>query len=278
VIISGMGKSGIIGRKISATLSSTGTPSFFLHPGEAYHGDLGVVTQDDLVVLISHSGETEEVLKLIPFLKSNENSIAGFTSNKNSTLGKNSDFVIQTKVTKEACPLELAPTTSTTVTLALGDALAMTLMDLRNFKAEQFAKFHPGGSLGRRLLTTVRDIMRSTDIPVIEPNEKFMSVLNSINNGRLGITIVCEDAKADKKKFIGVITDGDLRRSLNKFQDQILNKSAEELMSPKPKTIAPDLNIAEVENQMKDHKISVLLVSEDATHLTGLVQIYDFYK
>ncbi len=191
LIVAGVGKSGLIGRKIAATLASTGTPSFFLHPGEAFHGDLGMVEHNDLVILISYSGETDEVLKIIPFLKWNKNKIISITGNPNSTIAKNSDHHLNVCVySREACPLELAPTSSTTVTLVMGDALAVALMEARQFQHEDFARFHPGGSLGRKLLVKVKDLMRRDNLPFINKNASFTEMLLCMSEGKLGLVIV----------------------------------------------------------------------------------------
>ena len=206
VIICGMGESGIIGKKIAATLASTGTPSFFMHPGEAYHGDLGMVTSDDVFVAISNSGETDEVVKLIPFLKDNNNYLVALTGNAKSTLATAANAHLDVGVAEEACPLQLAPTSSTTATLAMGDALAVTLMKARDFKPENFARFHPGGSLGRRLLSRVEDEMVSTDLPFVTVNSSLLDVIQTMSVGRLGLAIIKDvDGYA-------MITDGDVRR------------------------------------------------------------------
>ena len=193
LIVSGMGKSGIIGKKIAATFASTGTPSFFLHPGEAYHGDLGMIEENDVVLLISNSGETDEVLKLIPFLKHQKNCTISMSGNDNSTLAKNTNYHLNIAVEKEACPLFLAPTSSTTATLVMGDALAVTLMKLRDFKEENFAKFHPGGSLGRRLLTTVGDVMKKHELPITNSNATIKEVIQRITEGKLGLVVVSDE-------------------------------------------------------------------------------------
>ncbi len=192
LIVSGIGKSGIIGKKISATMSSTGTPSFFLHPSEAYHGDLGMVEKSDIVLLISNSGESDEVLRVIPFLKSNGNKIIGMSGNVNSTLAKNSDYHLNIGVEKEACPLQLAPTSSTTATLVMGDALAVVLMKLRDFKERDFAKFHPGGSLGRRLLTKVEDVMHKRSLPICPRDTDIKDVIQIVSKGKLGLVVVLD--------------------------------------------------------------------------------------
>src|ERR1700759_3450502 len=214
LIVAGVGKSGLIGKKIAATLASTGTPSFFLHPGEAFHGDLGMVEHDDLVILISYSGETDEVLKIIPFLKWNNNKIISITGNPNSTIAKNSDYHLNVCITREACPLELAPTSSTTATLVMGEALAVALMEARQFQHEDFARFHPGGSLGRKLLIKVKDLMRSDNLPFIDKNASFTELLLRMSEGKLGMVIVGNAELAE-----GIITDGDLRRALMRNPD-----------------------------------------------------------
>ena len=214
MIVIGIGKSGLIGKKIAATLSSTGTPSFFLHPGEAFHGDLGMVGADDIVMLISYSGETDEVLKIIPFLKWNKNMIISITGNPNSTIAKNSHHHLNITITREACPLALAPTSSTTAALVMGDALAVALMESRQFQQEDFARFHPGGSLGRKLLAKVKDLMRTDNLPFINKDASFTELLLRMSEGRLGMVIV---GTADN--FEGIVTDGDLRRALLRNPD-----------------------------------------------------------
>ncbi len=231
-VITGMGKSGLVGRKISATLASTGTRSFFLHPGEAYHGDLGMVHSGDVVLAISNSGETEEVIKLLPFLKENGNKIIAMTGKKGSTLEKHSDYWLDIGVEKEACPLELAPTSSTTATIAMGDALSVALMEARGFKAENFAKFHPGGSLGRKLLTKVSDVMKKSELPILSNDMKFDEIISIISQGRLGLGVVLKD-----EKIISVITDGDIRRLLKNEKEKALQFSAGEFGSSNPLTI-----------------------------------------
>ena len=218
VIISGMGKSGIIGRKIAASMASTGTPSFFMHPGEAFHGDLGMVASDDIFIAISNSGETDEVLKLLPFLEDNKNKIIAITGNPKSTLAKSSSFHLNIAVAAEACPFQLAPTSSTTATLAMGDALAITLMRLRNFKPENFARFHPGGALGRKLLRKVRDEMQSDQLPIVNLHDDFSVAINAMSSGNYGLVVIC-----DNLKLSGIITDGDLRRAIDKYGRDIFD-------------------------------------------------------
>lgn len=268
-VVTGMGKSGLIGRKISATLASTGTRSFYIHPGEAYHGDLGMIHSGDTVIAISNSGETEEVIKLIPFLKENGNTIIGMTGKANSTLSKHSDYLLDIGISKEACPLELAPTTSTTVTLALGDALAVALMKARNFKAENFARFHPGGSLGRKLLTKVSDVMKTDDLPILNLEMAFDEIISVISNGRLGMGVII-----DQDKVQGVITDGDIRRLLKKEKEKALSFKAKDFGSNTPVSITPDQKIVQAESIMQDKKITALLVVENQK-LVGIIHRYD---
>ena len=270
LIVSGMGKSGIIGKKIAATLASTGTPSFFLHPGEAYHGDLGMIEENDIVLLISNSGETDEVLKLIPFLKHQKNCTISMSNNDNSTLAKNTNYHLNIAVDKEACPLFLAPTSSTTATLVMGDALAVTLMKLRDFKEENFAKFHPGGSLGRRLLTTVGDVMKKKNLPIISSQAAIKEVIQRISEGKLGLVVII-----DNNKIIGIITDGDIRRTMESREKDFFNLKAEDLMSIHPKLIYDTDKLISASNIMSRHKINSLLVVNESNDLVGVVQVYD---
>jgi len=270
LIVSGMGKSGIIGKKIAATLASTGTPSFFLHPGEAYHGDLGMIEENDIVLLISNSGETDEVLKLIPFLKHQKNCTISMSGNDESTLAKNTNYHLNIAVDKEACPLFLAPTSSTTATLVMGDALAVTLMKLRDFKEENFAKFHPGGSLGRRLLTTVGDVMKKKNLPIISSQATIKEVIQKISEGKLGLVAII-----DNNKIIGIITDGDIRRAMESREKDFFNLKAEDLMSNHPKLIYESDKLISASNIMSQHKINSLLVVNESNDLVGVVQVYD---
>ena len=270
LIVSGMGKSGIIGKKIAATLASTGTPSFFLHPGEAYHGDLGMIEENDIVLLISNSGETDEVLKLIPFLKHQKNCTISMSGNDDSTLAKNTNYHLNIAVDKEACPLFLAPTSSTTATLVMGDALAVTLMKLRDFKEENFAKFHPGGSLGRRLLTTVGDVMKKKNLPIISSQAAIKEVIQRISEGKLGLVVII-----DNNKIIGIITDGDIRRTMESREKDFFNLKAEDLMSIHPKLIYDTDKLISASNIMSRHKINSLLVVNESNDLMGVVQVYD---
>ncbi len=268
VVISGVGKSGLIGRKISATLASTGTPSLFMHPVEAFHGDLGMMRKEDVFLAISYSGETEELLKIIPFIKANGIPLVSMSGKAQSTLARHSDAHLSVHVQKEACPLELAPTSSTTATLAMGDALAVALMKARHFKPEDFARFHPGGSLGRKLLTTVDQVMFREQLPLVEPTDKLSQVIDTISRGRLGLAVVHESLAIK-----GIITDGDLRRAMDKYGAAIFELQASDIMTSEPKVIARNLKLAEAEDMMSRLKITSLLVEEDRK-LAGIVQLY----
>ena len=270
LIVSGMGKSGIIGKKIAATLASTGTPSFFLHPGEAYHGDLGMIEENDIVLLISNSGETDEVLKLIPFLKHQKNCTISMSGNNDSTLAKNTNYHLNIAVEKEACPLFLAPTSSTTATLVMGDALAVTLMKLRDFKEENFAKFHPGGSLGRRLLTTVGDVMKKHELPITNSNATIKEVIQRITEGKLGLVVV-----TNENGINGVITDGDIRRAMESREKEFFGLLAKNLMSLHPKVIDESEKLITASTIMSENKINSLLVVNAMNDFVGVVQMYD---
>jgi len=267
VIVIGVGKSGLIGKKIAATLSSTGTPSLFLHPGDAFHGDLGIIGSDDTIILISYSGETDEVLKIIPFLKWNNNLIISITGNINSTVAKNSNLHLNINITREACPLALAPTSSTTAALVMGDALAIALMESRNFQEEDFARFHPGGSLGRKLLSKVKDLMRTDNLPFIAKNAPFTDVLLRMSEGKLGMVMV-----GDGNHIEGIITDGDLRRALLKNQD-IAKLSVSDMMTTNPIIVEEGDFISQVESLMMEKKITNVLVGK-GRKIVGVYQIY----
>jgi len=269
LIVCGMGKSGIIGRKIAATLASTGTPSFFLHPAEAYHGDLGMIENEDIVLLISNSGETDEVLKLIPFLKSQKNITISMSGNPSSTLALNTDYHLNISVTKEACPLQLAPTSSTTATLVMGDALAISLMKLKDFKDENFAKFHPGGSLGRRLLETVESVMRKDDLPICNSQTAIKDIINITTNGKCGLVVVIDDTKV-----IGIITDGDIRRTMETDEDNFFDLKANDIMSRNPKLISSNEKLVKASEIMGKFKINSLIVMYN-NKFVGIIQMYD---
>lgn len=273
IIVTGMGKSGIIGRKVAATLASTGTPSFFLHPGEAYHGDLGMIERWDVILAFSTSGQTDEVLKLIPFFQSNGNAVISITGNPESTLAKNSDCNLNVAVREEACPLSLAPTASTTAMLAMGDALAVALMNQRGFKAEDFARFHPGGSLGRRLLTKVKDVMRTDNLPCVAPSTMLDDVIIAISKARLGVAIIMEEGR-----IAGLVTDGDVRRAMQKYRQQFFEISVDQVMTRTPKTVSEDARVTDAEDIMHRFKIHSLLVVDSAGSLAGLIELYDLMR
>ncbi|QJY38877.1 KpsF/GutQ family sugar-phosphate isomerase [Vibrio europaeus] len=267
VIVCGMGKSGHVGKKMSATFASTGTPSFFLHPSEAFHGDLGMITKDDVIVLISNSGETDEVLQLIPSLKVFGNKVISITGDANSTMSVNSDATLLLASTQESCPNNLAPTTSTTLTIALGDALAVALMKMRQFQPNDFARYHPGGSLGRRLLTRVRDVMATDNLPLVDINEAMSSVVIAMNEGRKGVAVVTENSELK-----GIITDGDLRKALVETHD-LSTLTAANLMTDTPKTCFETEMLSDAEQKMREHAVSTLVVLNDGNEVVGLAQL-----
>lgn len=270
VILTGMGKSGLIGRKIAATLASTGTPSFYLHPGEAFHGDLGMISSEDVVVALSHSGETDEVLKIVPFIHSNGNVLISITSNPESTLAKNSDLHLNACVKEEACILHLAPTTSTTAQLAMGDALAIALMKARDFTAMDFARLHPGGSLGRRLLMTVGNVMRKNDLPIVAPNCGATEMIHRMTRGGLGLIVI-----VDEGNIVGIVTDGDLRRAMESLQAKFFDINVMDIATRSPKSINKNAKLIDAEKMMTQHKVNSLLVTDDDGELCGVIQIYD---
>ncbi|RMG71762.1 MAG: KpsF/GutQ family sugar-phosphate isomerase, partial [Bacteroidetes bacterium] len=269
LILLGMGKSGLIARKIAATLASTGTPSFFVHPAEAFHGDLGMIESGDVILAISNSGETEEILKLIPFFQSNDNLLISMTGRPQSTLARHARYHLDVQVAEEACPLDLAPTASTTAALVMGDALAIALMEQRGFQPENYARLHPGGSLGRRLLTTVRDAMRSGDLPFIAPESDMPTLIEVMTAGRLGLAIV-----GTAERVQGIVTDGDLRRSMRANQAAFFELQARDIMTATPVTVEPGLRLKAAEALMMERKISALLVME-GPHCIGVMQMYD---
>ena len=269
IIICGMGKSGLVGRKISSTLASTGTPSIFLHPAEAIHGDLGKVQKKSVVLLISYSGETGEIIALIPALKRLDVIIIALTGVKNSTLANKSDIVLDTSVDREACPLNLAPTTSTMITMVLGDALAVSLMELKNFKQEDFALTHPGGSLGRRLLSNVKDEMKQNNLPFIDQNSTVQDVLVKMTEGRLGLALV-----GTKEELKGVITDGDIRRALIDNKN-FADLKAKDLMNLNPLTALESDNLQVAEKRMREAKVQCLVVKNPINEVVGVIQIFE---
>lgn len=269
-VICGMGKSGLIGKKIAATLASTGTPSFFLHPGEAFHGDLGMIQPEDTLILISYSGETEELMRLLPSLKSFGNPSIALVGNMSSTLAKHCDCVLDISVDRETCPNNLAPTTSTTMTTAMGDALAIALMESRNFQPQDFARFHPGGSLGRKLLTRVKDLMHKENLPLCSPSTLLKDAITVMTEGRKGVVLIQSSGK-----LLGIFTDGDLRRAILKESEGMMHKTMEELMTANPKTINENIMIAQAEELMLQDKITLLIVVNDAKNVSGILEIYD---
>lgn len=272
VIVSGMGKSGIVGKKIAATFASTGTPSFYVHPGEAIHGDLGMITAEDLIVLISYSGETEEVVKLMPSLKYFGNKIIGMVGSDNTTLGRQADVTLRVDIEREACPNNLAPTTSALAIMALGDALAVCLIRARDFKPSDFAQFHPGGMLGRRLLSRVVDTMLTENLPLIGPEETVREAIFCMTSGRLGLCII-----VDKERLLGILTDGDLRRALI-MDPTMLDKRVRDFMTPVPVTISADAMVSEAEALMRKYKIRALIVTGaregEEDQVCGLIEIF----
>ena len=269
-IVTGMGKSGLVGRKIAATLASTGTPSFFLHPGEAFHGDLGMISKEDVVLALSYSGETDEVLKIVPFIQANGNTLIAMTGNEDSTLARHADIHLNVHVESEACILQLAPTSSTTAQLAMGDALAVALMELRGFSSVDFARLHPGGSLGRRLLMTVGQAMRDHDLPIVTPDCSAVEMIHAISKGGLGLIVLM-----DAGTIRGIVTDGDVRRAMERLKEQFFSIRAIDIATTHPKTIRPEAKLIEAERQMARHKVTSLLVVDEAESLQGVIQIYD---
>lgn len=274
VVVTGIGKSGHIARKIAATLSSTGTPALFVHPAEASHGDLGMVTKQDVVLAISNSGESEELVNILPVLKRLGSSIIAMTGRPQSSLGKHADLVLDSRVSREADPLNLAPTASTTVQLALGDALAVALLDARGFKAEDFARSHPGGALGRRLLTHVRDVMRTGDeVPQVRESAGFAELVGQMSSKGLGATAVVDEAR----HVLGIFTDGDLRRNLEAGRD-LRGQTARQLMHAGPKTIDADALATQAAELMERHRITSLLVTNENNVLTGALHVGDLMR
>ena len=270
VVIIGMGKSGIIGQKIAATMASTGTTTFFVHPGEAYHGDLGMIHCDDVVLMISNSGETEELIRLLPFIQYQKNKVIALVGNSSSTLAKHSDVVLDVSVEKEACENNLAPTSSTTTALVMGDALALTLSKIKNFSPEDFARFHPGGSLGKKLLSRVLDVMYSGNLPMCLPTSSFKDVVTTITEWRLGVVLVHDD----RGEMLGIITDGDLRRVLeSENQPQLLQ--AKDILTETPYIINANERLVVAEKMMFDLKKRLLVVVDNNKKIVGIIQIFD---
>lgn len=269
VIVTGVGKSGHIGAKIAATLSSTGTPSFFINPLDVYHGDLGVMTKDDVVLAISYSGQTDELLRFIPMVLHMNIPIIGMSGNPGSLLAKYSTVHLHVQVEKEACPLNLAPTSSTTATLVMGDALSVALMRVRDFKPRDFAQFHPGGELGKRLLTTAYDVMRTDDMPVVPPTMHLGEAIIHVSKCKLGLAVAVVD-----DKIVGLITDGDIRRAMEKWQAEFFDRTVSDIMTRTPKVVSPQTKISDIQNIMNKYKIHSVLVVDDNNRLLGVVDHY----
>ncbi|MGI9270170.1 MAG: KpsF/GutQ family sugar-phosphate isomerase [Woeseiaceae bacterium] len=274
IVVTGMGKSGHISGKIAATLASTGTPSFFVHPGEASHGDLGMITKQDVLLAISYSGETDEVVTILPLVKRMGAKLITMTGNPNSTLAKAADVHLDVSVSEEACPLNLAPTASTTATLAMGDSLAVALLEIRGFTAEDFAMSHPSGSLGKRLLLRVADVMRTDDaMPTVTPEVSLTDGLLEMTQKGLGMTAITDE----QGRILGIFTDGDLRRALDEGAD-VRATRMDEVMHAGCKTISADVLAAEAVLLMEENKITSLLVSDEERRLVGALNIHDLFR
>jgi arabinose-5-phosphate isomerase len=271
LVVTGIGKSAIIAQKIVATLNSTGTPSLFLHASEAIHGDLGMVQSGDVVICISKSGNSPEIKVLVPLLKRFGNKLVAITGNTTSFLGKEADYVLNTYVESEACPNNLAPTNSTTAQLVIGDAIAVCLMEMKNFTAEDFAKYHPGGALGKKLLLRVRDMLDTTHKPIVAPDSNIKTVIVEISEKRLGVTAV-----VDNNKVIGIITDGDIRRMLNK-SETIAGLTAVDIMTKNPKMIKSTDLVSDALNILEDFSITQLVVVDNG-HYQGVLHVHDILK
>ncbi len=269
IIVTGVGKSGHIGAKIAATLSSTGTPSFFINPLDVFHGDLGVMTSDDVVLAISNSGQTDELLRFIPMVLHMHIPIIGMSGHPDSLLAKYSTCHLNVGVAKEACPLNLAPTSSTMAQLAMGDALAIALIEKRNFQPRDFAQFHPGGELGKRLLTTAQDVMFKEDLPVLPPEMHLGEAIILVSKGKLGLGIAVVD-----DKIVGLITDGDIRRAMEKWQAEFFDRTVSDIMTRTPKTVKADTKITEIQRIMNKYKVHSVLVIDGDNHLLGVVDHY----
>ncbi len=269
VIVTGVGKSGHIGAKIAATLSSTGTPSFFINPLDVYHGDLGVMAKGDVVLAISNSGQTDELLRFIPMVLHMEIPIIGMSGNPKSLLAKYATCHLNVSVKKEACPLNLAPTSSTTAMLVMGDALAVALMEKRHFRPQDFAQFHPGGELGKRLLTTARDVMITENLPILSPDMHLGEAIIQVSKGKLGLGIAIVDGQ-----IAGLITDGDIRRAMERWQAEFFDRTVADIMTRTPKKVSPQAKISEIQKIMNKNKIHNVLVADDQNRLLGVVDRY----
>ena len=269
IIVTGVGKSGHVGAKIAATLSSTGTPSFFINPLDVFHGDLGVMTSDDVVLAISNSGQTDELLRFIPLVLQMEIPIIAMSGNPGSLLAKYANCHLNVSVSHEADPMNLAPTSSATAEMVMGDALAVALIKKRNFKPQDFAQFHPGGELGKRLLTTAQDVMRTVDMPIISPDMHLGEAIIFVSKGKLALGI----AEIDHK-VVGLITDGDIRRAMEKWQAEFFDRTVADIMTTTPKTVHPQMKISEIQRIMNKYKIHSVLVVDEERKLLGVVDHY----
>lgn len=269
LIVTGVGKSGHIGAKIAATLSSTGTPSFFINPLDVFHGDLGVIQREDVVLAISNSGQTDELLRFLPYLLSIGVPVIAMTGNPHSLLASHATAHLNAAVSHEACPLGLAPTSSTTAALALGDALACALMEARHFKAADFAQYHPGGTLGKRLLTKARDVMHTEDLPIVSPETRLPDALMHMTAGRLGLCVAMNN-----DRVAGIITDGDIRRAMESSQDCFFHLTVADIMTCTPKRVRPETKITDIEQLMHEHKIHSVLVVDEDDRLLGVVDSF----
>lgn len=270
IVVTGVGKSGHIGSKIAATLASTGTPAFFLNPLDAYHGDLGMIATGDVVMAISYSGYTDELLRFIPLLIERSIPIVGVSGNPDSLLARYSACHLNIRVDHEADPLNLAPTSSTTTTMAMGDALACALVRMRHFQAHDFAQFHPGGSLGKRLLSHARDYMVSDGLPIVTPTTNVMDAIIIISNGKLGLAIVMNH----EGQLVGIITDGDVRRAIQRYRNDMFELMVTDIMTPHPKTIRPDASLNEVDQMLRKYNIHALIVTDETDHVVGIIDSF----
>lgn len=267
VIVTGVGKSGHVGAKIAATLSSTGTPAFYLNPLDAFHGDLGAITADDVVVAFSNSGQTDELLRIVPFLHEHHIPLVGISGNADSLLARHSTYHILLHVSHEACPLNLAPTSSTTVQLAFGDALAIALMELRHFGARDFAQYHPGGSLGKRLLSTARDVMRTDDLPTVSPQLTLAEAILVVSRGMMGMAVAMEG-----DRIAGIITDGDVRRAMERMHQDFYNVRVADVMTRQPKCVTESTKLTAIQTILHENNIHAVLVTDHDHHLLGVVE------
>ena len=269
IIFSGIGKSGLVAKKIAATFASTGSPSFFLHAAEALHGDLGAVTKEDIIILFSYSGETEEVLNIIPYFKTEKNLIIAITKNRDSTLGRNSDIVLTTEISREICPNNLAPTSSTLAMISIGDVLASILSKSRGFNSVDFVKRHPGGSLGKKQLSTVKEVMKKKDLPLVSADEIVSNVIVRMLEGKLGLVVIVDE----NNQLKGIITDGDIRRGLQKYNDLVVKK-ASDIMTIEPLCISEEDSFLTAESLAIEKKVKSLVVADNKKQVLGIFDIF----